>query len=91
MQNKTKHLACSLIFSKGFWDKHAEKLDSFTSGKTGIDYVKGVVERGRWLKDNHPIRSARLNIIDFFQGIKYTISSGPDPASRQIIKTIIKE
>jgi hypothetical protein len=58
-----------------------------------MDYVKGVVERGMWLKENYPIRSSSANIIDFIMGIGKTIGSGPDPASRQIIKWIffIKE
>ncbi len=77
-------------FSGGFWKKNKDVLEAFTAGKTGRELVQGIVERGKWLKKFHPIRSSSLNIIDFFRGIGTTISSGPDPASRKILMWLFR-
>lgn len=88
--DKLNYMRGQKTFSKGFYDKHREVLDSFTAGKAGNELVDGIIARGKWLKANHPIRSSSLNIIDFFRGIGTTISSGPDPASRKILKWLFR-
>ncbi|CAM2063894.1 RHS repeat-associated core domain-containing protein [Sulfidibacter corallicola] len=77
-------------FSGKFWRKNEAKLDGFTVGKSGELYVLGVVERGKWLKANYPVRSSSINLIDFAAGIRTTIGTGPDPASRQILMFLFR-
>ena len=75
------------LFLTGFFIKH--NLSSFTEGKTGRDYVQGVVNRGKWLRKNHYFRSSPFNVIDFTIMLPKMISTGPDPASRILVKKLI--
>jgi hypothetical protein len=76
------------LFFSSFYNKY--NLNSFTENKVGKEYVNGVISRGKWLRKNHPFRSHILNIIDFIFTIHKMIGTGPDPASRIIVKRIIK-
>ena len=78
-------------FSGGFYERHGATLEGFVAGKSGREYVQGIVERGLWLKANHPLRSSSLNFIDFFRGIGKTIGTDPDPASRRILRLLFRE
>jgi hypothetical protein len=76
-------------FSEAFYEQHRAKLEGFTEGKTGMEYVRGVVERGRWLKENHPYRSSAVNFVDTFRGANKTWSTGPDPELRRAINKLL--
>jgi RHS repeat-associated protein len=77
-------------FSPWFWARHAEQLESFTRGKSGEQFVRGIVERGRFLKSAHPIRSSWWNVLDLALGIPTTLKTGPDPAARRVVSWILK-
>jgi hypothetical protein len=75
-------------FLTGFWKAHGSELEEFTSGLGGQTRVFGTVERGRYLRENYPIRSAFLNPIDL-PAIRKTMETGPDPASRKLFMLML--
>ena len=66
-----------------------EELEAHVAGKTGEEYVKGVVERGKMLFSKYPIGSI-FNVADFFGGIKHTIGTGPTPQLRKVLKFLLR-
>jgi hypothetical protein len=90
--NQYYYMLGQMTFSSATWFTTVSTARAaFYAGKIGpAGYVFATVMFGRWVQTTFPFRSIPfLNIVEFFTGIWKTLGTGPDPASRTLIRWLL--